>query len=707
MPFLKFTVDSQLLEELGERLIGKSYIALAELVKNGFDADAKKVTVKLDPDNDQISVVDIGHGMSFEEFRDYWMRVGSRHKERQKFSRDFKRRMTGSKGIGRLAVQYLANELRLSTTSKHDLSKKLSAHVVWSEAVRTGDLTEATVQYDTERGQYSQGTSIILSALKTKWDVDSVKGLAREIWWLQPPFRSELRIQDDSKRAFQIEFFSPNQEYVESFNKQMHAILDIWYAKLIGKNDHGRVNLSLEFAGRTPIHTTYEIPPPCTLQGGDFEIRIYLLQWRQPEGIKVNVAREYLNEFGGVHVYDGGFHLPYYGDPRNDWLKIEFDHSHRLSTSELLPKKYQIEGGMSFLPTLSRILGVVNVSTSKDRDLKIVITRDRLQETMAFANLRYMIRWATDFYAVQEAKRALDLAVKSKDIEALKVQKIEDVLKGFESEIPEIPKEKIEKLRTEIKKVTEGIESDAEAAAEKVSFMGPLATAGITSLAYQHELNQQFRTIERIIVKLGQIQVKDEVLRGTLNDLTEELSSWLNRAKTTNALFAYFRDSENLLTRKRFQARKVIDDICEQVKSLARDIPIIDERVDDNLLLPRASVLEWSSIFQNVFINAFNAMIDSKKKVIEVSSRRQGATFEILVQDTGSGVDLSNAESLFEPFERRTTISPERRALGYGGTGLGLTIVHMIANNIRCEVSFVEPEQGFATAFSLKWRETQ
>jgi len=39
--------------------------------------------------------------------------------------------------------------------------------------------------------------------------------------------------------------------------------------------------------------------------------------------------------------------------------------------------------------------------------------------------------------------------------------------------------------------------------------------------------------------------------------------------------------------------------------------------------------------------------------------------------------------------------------------GLGLTIVRMMANNLGCNVSFVEPDEHFNTAFQLTWKETQ
>jgi len=43
---LHFEVDAALLFELGEQLVGRRSIALAELVKNASDADARTVTLR-------------------------------------------------------------------------------------------------------------------------------------------------------------------------------------------------------------------------------------------------------------------------------------------------------------------------------------------------------------------------------------------------------------------------------------------------------------------------------------------------------------------------------------------------------------------------------------------------------------------------------------------------------------------------------------
>lgn len=71
---LPFTVDSALLRELGERLVGRHHIAVAELIKNAYDADATCCNATIS--HDRIDVADNGHGMTFDEFQAYWMRIG-------------------------------------------------------------------------------------------------------------------------------------------------------------------------------------------------------------------------------------------------------------------------------------------------------------------------------------------------------------------------------------------------------------------------------------------------------------------------------------------------------------------------------------------------------------------------------------------------------------------------------------------------------
>ncbi|MDA4124671.1 MAG: ATP-binding protein [Thaumarchaeota archaeon] len=702
---LKFTVDSSLLRELGERLIGKPFIALAELVKNSYDADATWIRIDLDLAKSVIVVSDNGQGMTFGEFQDFWMRVGSTHKRKQRVSRRLGRPMTGYKGVGRLAVQFLSKKLEIRTTSEQNLKTRLTARVSWEEAVTAGKLTEASVEYELETSGegFAKGTTLILSELKQDWTPDRVQDLASEIWQLQPPYSISPITPEQEKETFRILLRSQAKEIETSFKQRLSAIEDIWHARVEGKNDNGTVTLALTFAGESEPKVIRYTIPDCVLRNGEFDVKIYLLTRRQPQGIKVGEARDYLSRFGGVHVYDAGFHLPYYGGSSNDWLGIEVDHSHRLSLSKLLPTELQVQEGLSFLPTNSRLLGLVRVETIKEPSLNIVITRDKFQDGPALNNLVYMVRWALDFYSMEEAKRNLAEAAEGQEIAPAKFLKIQDVLTKYKSELTESQYIRIEK---DLREVSAQVESEAETMAKRVGLMGSLATAGISTVATQHELRQQFEKVDNVIRRLDKIRVEDPSTQKEITELREELSRWVARAKATNALFSFLQDPQNAESRERYRLGRMVEAVTSQVASFARSTRITNEGLNGELLLPKGSLAEWSSIFQNVLFNAFNATSDSQVKRVNFSSQVRGGNRTVLVQDTGVGMDLSRAEKFFEPFVREVKVSPERQALGYGGTGLGLTIVRMIATNLGCQVGFVPPGKGYKTAFALRWSES-
>ena len=677
------------------------------------------------------------------------MRVGSTHKVHEKTSPVLKRRLTGSKGVGRLAVQFLASELELTSVPDGDRipegssDQELFAMVDWDTAVQAGELTRATALYELRQPdnvafplQEPQGTKVKLKKLKHQWNPKEFEDLAREIWFLQPPFRSLTGTSDVKDGGFEVDLSSPDPTAVALFNTQMARILDLYTSRIVGRllpNDDSdmpkddsdsrplkrELSLSLELEGQGAQPYKLSVPvrgeDSCLIDSLEFEIRIFTLQYRQPYGIAVQQAREYMAQWGGVHIYDAGFRIPYAG-PAADWLRLEFDHAHRLTQSQLLPSDLNVHLGLNHLPTNSRVLGVVNIDTSREarmaavndeaqgQHLQIQVSRDRLVSNGAFHQLQDAVRFALDYYATRLAARRLTEKASQRRVGASSflVKNVWDVLEKHEGEIP--PKVATE-LRAELDNTVESLREQADWTKSQSGLLGAMATVGSTAIAFDHQLNQQLTLLEYHAETLDNLGETNPGISEAIAPIAASIKNWIQGVRDTRAIFSPITDERNRTTVARFRARPLVQSMADNMRAILRGVRVDVSEVDRDILLPNASYPIWMAIFHNVLMNASNAVLDSETKHIAVSSTTSGEKRAIRVQDTGIGIDLRKAESLFEPLKRGLEISAERRALGYGGTGLGLAIVRLLATDLGATVRFTKPETLFSTCFELAWRE--
>lgn len=118
---LKFHIELNVLKHLGIGLYSSTPSVVTEIIANAWDADASKVTITLDPENDKIVVEDDGHGMQRDDVQNKFLAVGYNRRTRENnkdMSHSGKRRVMGRKGIGKLAMFSLANVITLVTKAK-------------------------------------------------------------------------------------------------------------------------------------------------------------------------------------------------------------------------------------------------------------------------------------------------------------------------------------------------------------------------------------------------------------------------------------------------------------------------------------------------------------------------------------------------------------------------------------------------------------
>ena len=212
-----FKPKARLLVLLGEQLIANEIIAVVELIKNSYDADAKNVKILLynviDKDNGYISIIDDGRGMDLERILNVWLEPATDYRilEKQKIDNvDSKpplpRAKLGEKGIGRFAVHKLGRKIQLITKTEN-ANYEIIIEIDW-DSFENGYLQDIPVIWVKRKlltflGSKT-GTSIVISGLRKAWTENDIIHLNEKINVLNSPF--------ETKNEFVIDFQAPGFE---------------------------------------------------------------------------------------------------------------------------------------------------------------------------------------------------------------------------------------------------------------------------------------------------------------------------------------------------------------------------------------------------------------------------------------------------------------------------------------------------------------
>src|SRR5688572_8109858 len=115
---VSFSVSARVAMQLGRESISNSIVAISELVKNAYDADAENVVIcfeGLQGDKPQLIIQDDGIGMTPQQVQNNWMVIGTNHKVLTRASTKKSRILVGEKGLGRLGLDRLAAKTKVKT----------------------------------------------------------------------------------------------------------------------------------------------------------------------------------------------------------------------------------------------------------------------------------------------------------------------------------------------------------------------------------------------------------------------------------------------------------------------------------------------------------------------------------------------------------------------------------------------------------------
>ena len=424
---LPFRPRGRILQLLGDELIGSPRLAVFELVKNAYDADAGTVRVVLKNigrRDASIVVEDDGDGMTLKTIRDIWLVPGHDHRARQRAALQRTRRgrlPLGEKGLGRFAAHKLGNRIEVVTRARN--RQECVVSIDWARLIRRKNLSDAMVRVIERdpivfRGD-DTGTRITVSELRERnWTRGEVRRLQRQVTSISSPFEGG---SDEFSPCLEV----PGHEEWVTGVPDVGALLERAPWEFRFRFDDGRFDWKYRFCGVTGIELE-----PRTIEKNEQELLIQSERDVDEFGISQNPGRarprpvadaslaegigpvegefyvfdrdravlnrlgesrlieNYLDENGGIRIYRDGIRVYNYGEPGDDWLGLDL---RRVNT----PAR-----------KISRniVVGAIELSLESSPDLKEKTNREGFVENPALGRLKRIVLGALTPLEVEREK---------------------------------------------------------------------------------------------------------------------------------------------------------------------------------------------------------------------------------------------------------------------------------------------------------------
>jgi signal transduction histidine kinase len=670
---VRFKPRARLLLQLGDQLIKNESIALVELVKNSYDADANKVIIYMenvdDPQKGVIIIEDDGFGMSAYTVENVWLEPGSDFKTKQienlETSPRYNRLPIGEKGIGRFGVHKLGNIIELTT--KASGSNEVFVRIDWTEFNKYKYLEDVpiTIIERTEPELFTNGktgTNISITALRKKWERGIARDVKRSITALASPFEV-----NDS--------FQPSFEVLDKPG---------WFDGLLkweDIKDHSLFRFKVVMSGNSIEYFSYEFVPWPTMtklssrkvgiddsfietsqkikhtdeEGGEEIIDLNIFQIgtvtfegyifdQDPFILKMGVAdkegfKKYLKSNGGVRVFRDKLRVYDYGEPENDWLELDYRRFQQ-------PAK-RVSNNI--------LLAAVSINRSDSSDLVEKTNREGFVENAAYEAFRKAILHAIQI--VETLRYSDKLKLRSKYGPTPKSSPVMSTLGDAKKYTEE--KVRPDEVKTQILKYFNKIESDYKTISENLL---KAAGAGLSMSVVVHEVEKIIYEVEKVL-KVEKASERVLKLVQHLSSLIDGYAEIIRKSNQTSIDLKLIVDQSLFNTEYRLSAHKISVD--KKYKNYKGQSKIQAAR---NLLVGTLMNIIDNSIYW-LDQRAFKAI--EKREVFEkkifINIEEDSDSISIVLADNGTGFELGT-DDITEPF---VSAKP-------GGMGLGLHISNEI-----------------------------
>lgn len=642
-----FVPRARLLKLIGSELISDEVVAVTELVKNAHDADASTVTISFrgvtGPDG-EIVVSDDGHGMGREVLLERWMQPASSGKRGEAGRRTGRgRRVLGEKGVGRFAADKLASRLELLSRREGD-RLEIRAEFDWDrfEAEHLL-LSDVKCQWELQPAQTlnRSGTILSLRGLRCRWTERMFRRLCTRLARLISPFdgRSDfsIRVESDDFPDYSGEL---RTGFLEQAPYRIEASWD------------GSRDIEMGIRGELPVRSRWNGQTPLTC--GPVKVHLYAFDLETESiariGPRIEV-RAWLREWSGISVYRDGFRVWPYGEPHDDWLRLD---QRRVNNPVVCLSNNQV-------------VGFVELSADRNPELRDQTNREGLIHNSALDDLRRLVHFVlhqleTDRQRLRHPSSRKSTTTMAKrsgvgDAVADEVDRLAGMVSG----------EVANELRQLARKARESREREQASQQRFIDGLSDLASLGQVAVGARSAVLPLLATVrERCDLVWNQLNGN-----GTraLKQSLEAVDALLDRTFRRLSVLAPLESG--------ISARRRTIDIASELEDLQDVLEPVLQESDVAMLVeaPRRGMLRvemrpetLARLMHILATNSIDWLRGVEERRIRIQAWAEDEKCSLLFSDTGPGIPTANAERVFEPFFSTRE----------GGQGMGLTIARSI-----------------------------
>lgn len=722
---LKFRPFARLLTMLGDQLIKNEQIALTEIIKNSYDANADYVNIDFNnfginyeiTDESKIIITDNGIGMSKDVIKNIWMSPATPNKyarnEKPKVIKKGERTriVQGEKGIGRFALLKLGKKVEIITRTEdekgteHVLTFDLSAYddefLSENEDVRDIYLDDISLNLKTRvplkftNAVSKHGTQITISNLKASWSKKKINSVIAEISKIEPIFNKILTKYKDSD--FDIRFQKDGVPIFQSDNEVKQAIelieqnsvlkitdgqfyfnkpnsLGIYESGVFSFNVNNQKKVIKTtdpeiFGNKEFFANFYDKTVQKTIipHFGDFKFGFYIFDFNAKSGTKffLERANKDLIREHRIYLYRDGIRVAPYGDKQDDWLRIDV-HRGTISASDFLSN--------------DQIIGWIEISKENNPKLKDKTNREGLIEEEDFvAGFINMIRTILSIIKKIYFRGLLDNEKTKNNFERINSETVNNKFEALlaQSEISNNEKEKLKSLYNDYKK-------EKEYFSKRLDTTEELAGVGLSVEMASHD-----------ILKIQQIGIKkiEELISGLLNHNSNEeeiLSSLQSLLGSFNFVTSKLKDIQLLFgsrqRRRPIKVKEIVEKIAQLYSKIIKEQGIklkIESKGEPIIAKCTDAVLMQLCI--NLFDNACYWLRFGEESEKKIKITLDGSLSQMFFSDNGPGVQSEDIPYIFEPFFSLK---------GEEGRGLGLYIARTLLVKNDYSIEYIDDKQN-------------